>query len=243
MIEVPPYKKLAIIYDQLMDHVDYEQWSVYILDLLHRLKFNVHSIIDLSCGTANLVTHLEGIVTTIYGCDQSISMIDQAKQKHTNVPVFVNDIRTIALKNDMVDCALFLYDSLNYITEIENLETALREVHRILFKGGIFIFDIVSESHCKEYYADYHESEYWNDMGYSRHSYYSQEKGMQYNEFRIVINGRTYVEKHSQRIFSLEFLNDILSEHSFEIVNIFDEFSFEKANKESGRLHFVCKTK
>ncbi len=241
MKEVNPYEKLAFIYDQLMDHVDYENWALYILSLINRLEMNINSVIDLSCGTGSLLFHVKNNFEKTYGCDQASSMIALAREKHSQTPLFTNDVRRMAIKDNSVDCALFLYDSLNYITQLDDLKGSLKEVHRILTADGLFIFDIVSASHCREHYADYHESEYWDNVGYNRHSYYNQEKGMQFNDFRIVINGKTYFEKHSQRVYSVEFLSDILTEHSFEIVNIFDEFSFEKADKESGRMHLVCK--
>jgi len=240
MTEVTPYEKLACIYDQLMDHVDYKNWALYILKLVDHLGLDIQSVIDLSCGTGTFLSHFKNSIGKSYGCDQSISMITQAKQKHTQASLFTNDIRIMALKDKTVDCALLLYDSLNYITNKDDLNSTLKEVHRILLPGGLFVFDIVSESHCKEYYADYHESEYWNDRGYTRHSYFNQKEGLQINEFRIVLNGRTYFEKHLQRVYSFEYLNKVLAEHSFEIVNIFNEFSLDNVDNESGRMHFVC---
>ena len=213
---------------------------MYILDLISQSKLKVESIIDLSCGTGNLIPYFEGVVDKLWGCDQSKPMIFQAGRKRTNLSFFANDIRQMAIKDNSTDCTLLLYDSLNYLINIYDMKTTLEEIHRITKEGGLFIFDIVSETHCREYYRDFHESEYWNDSGYTRHSYFNQEDGIQVNDFRIVLNGKTFFEKHIQKVYSIDFLNKILCEHSFEIVNIFNEFSFETVNEKSGRMHFVC---
>lgn len=242
MLEVSPYNKLAYIYDRLMDHVDYRYWSEYIFTLIKTSGVKIDSLIDLSCGTGSLLIQFLGKVDTLYGCDSSIEMIKHARKKAelSRSPLFLNDVYEIAVQDTTFDCALFLYDSLNYITEDQSLIHSLGEIYRILKKGGIFIFDVVSDLHCREHYSDFHENEYWGDDGYSRHSFYDQEAGYQYNEFRIVLKGKTYIEKHEQKVYSIEFLEDILEKRLFKVIGMFDDFSTKSANTNSGRIHLVC---
>jgi len=152
----------------------------------------------------------------VFGCDSSGAMIGQACKKNDlrKIPFFINDIRNIALPNKCVDVAVLLYDSLNYLLDEEALMTAIAEIYRILAGSGLFIFDIVSEKHCLHYYADYQENEYWGQAGYSRHSYFNQDLSRQYNDFRIVLNGFTYKERHVQQIYATDYLVDILQANS-----------------------------
>ena len=242
MNKVHPYHKLACIYDRLMDHVDYESWSEYVMNILYNSGRSYNSLIDLSCGTGSFINYMQGSIDALFGCDKSGEMITHARKKRklATIPLFVNDICNIAISNNSFDCAVLLYDSLNYITVKNSLDKSLKEINRILKKSGIFIFDVISENHCNEYYKDFCESEYWNNEGYSRHSYYDQKCGYQYSEFRIVLEGNTFIEKHRQRVYSIEYLNEILDKNLFEVKDIYDDFSFEKANDYSGRIHFVC---
>lgn len=146
----------------------------------------------------------------------------------------------MAIKDDCFDCALFLYDSLNYLIDDISLENSLKEIHRILKKGGIFIFDVVSENHCIEHYGDFHESEYWDDEGYSRHSFYDPTNGYQFNDFRIVIKGETFIEKHQQKVYRIDYLRSALNKKSFKIIGTYNDFSYEEANSSPGRIHFLC---
>lgn len=242
MESIKPYIKLAEIYDRLMDHVDYSSWSDYIINLINISDRNVESAIDLSCGTGSLITELQGKIHTIFGCDNSKEMICEARKKNQLYfeVLFVNDIREMALRDDCFDCALFLYDSLNYLVDNISLENSLLEINRILKKGGLLIFDVVSESHCIEHYGDYHESEYWEENGYSRHSFYDPQNGFQFNEFRIVIRGETFLEKHQQKVYDIEYLKNILNKNSFKIIGTYTDFSDQDTDINPGRIHFLC---
>jgi len=237
-----PYVKLAEIYDRLMDHVDYGHWSDYILDLIDLAGKKVVSVIDLSCGTGSLINQLQGKIPTIFGCDNSKEMIFEArkKKKVKSEYLFINDIRNIAISDETFDCALLLYDSLNYLIDDISLNNAIKEINRILKKGGIFIFDVVSEEHCINYFGDFHENEYWKNDGYSRHSFYDPIKGYQFNEFRIVIRGKTFIEKHQQKIYGIEYLKNILDNKSFNIVGTYNNFSDQQIDENLGRIHFLC---
>jgi SAM-dependent methyltransferase len=185
---------------------------------------------------------MDNNVPFVFGSDFSKEMISEAMKKKfaETGNLFVNDIQNIALKDCRFDCALLLYDSLNYLLDESALNNALHEIQRILKNNGLFIFDVVSEEHCIEHYGDFHESEYWENDGYSRHSFYDSRNGYQFNEFRIVIRGETYIEKHKQKIYTIEHLKSVLFKNSFDIIGIYDDFSNEYHNNDSGRLHFLC---
>jgi ubiquinone/menaquinone biosynthesis C-methylase UbiE len=237
-----PYSKLALIYDRLMDHVDYRQWSEYILELIHHSSRDVYSLIDLSCGTGSILSYLDKSIDIVYGSDRSKEMIFAAREKKISDVggVFIGDLRYLAIRDSCFDCALVLYDSLNYLTDSDSLKRSLKEIHRILKKDGIFIFDIVSEDHCRKHYGDFHESEYWENDGYSRHSFYDSKTKFQFNEFRIVIRGRTYLERHQQKIYGVDYLKSMLKELSFDILGIYNDFSNDDFESDSGRNHFLC---
>jgi ubiquinone/menaquinone biosynthesis C-methylase UbiE len=240
--KITPYSKLAFIYDRLMDHVDYKHWAKYVLTLLEKTHYQGHNLIDLSCGTGSLLSCLKGSIGTLFGCDLSFEMIKQARRKKelNNILLFVNNVYHICLPDKSVDCALFLYDSLNYLDDEQTVIKSLQEINRILKKSGILIFDVVTEKHCLEHYNDFIENEHWEKDGYSCHSYFDIAKKVQHNEFRIILDGHTYIEKHRQKIYSINFLREILGRNSFELHGLHDGFSIKNVNVASGRIHFVC---
>ena len=243
MNQQKPYEKLARIYDRLMEHVDYGMWSNYINRLIGSTDTKVQSVADLACGTGNFLNHLRSKFPVMYGCDLSEAMIREAriKKELQGIPLFICNLQSIAMQDAKVDAAILLYDSLNYLVDEVALQKSLSEIYRILKPEGLFVFDIVTQDHCLNYYADYYENEYWENAGYLRHSFFDQKRGLQHNHFRIIIDGFTYVEKHIQRIYKTDFILDILNRCSFLTLKMLEEFSFEEANDSSERLHFLCK--
>ena len=130
---IKPYMKLAEIYDRLMDHVDYDYWSSYILRLITLTGKKADTVIDISCGTGNLINHLHEKISILYGCDKSKEMIFEAKKKKSENSgcLFISDIRNMAIRESCFDCALLLYDSLNYLIDDISLDNAFKEINRI----------------------------------------------------------------------------------------------------------------
>jgi ubiquinone/menaquinone biosynthesis C-methylase UbiE len=243
MKKVQPYTKLAQIYDKIMDHVDYRRWSNYLKSLFKYSDIEVQQVLDLSFGTGNILPHIHANNLRLIGSDLSRDMIQQykAKEKVNLIPLFVNDARNIAVNDCTFDVVLFLYDSINYIKEKSDLDQLLGEIKRILRLGGIFIFDTITDYHCKIYYNNSHESEFWNGAGYYRHGYYDAEIKIQTTQFEIILGDESYLEIHKQYIYSIEDLINVLLQHEFQISGLFQNFTFTKSKSDAERVHFVCK--
>lgn len=243
MKNVKPYSKLAEIYDNLMDHVDYKKWSNYVKSFFNKADRNIQNILDLSCGTGSLLEYYCKMKYKCIGCDYSLSMIREAKNKDRlkGMPFFNGDAVNIALIDESVDVILFLYDSINYILNEDDLFRLFKDSKRVLRKGGLFIFDIITESLCLKYYKNFYDSEIWGNQGYYRYSYYNEEKKSQINEFSILLNGKLYNEKHKQKIYPIKKIIGYLDTIDFKLCSLTDNFSLREGNEYSERIHFVCK--
>ena len=228
--KVEPYLKLSEIYDRLMEHVDYVQWGNYIKSLLKFATTTCEVLLDISCGTGGLLQNMQVNGIKLFGSDKSNSMLKKAK---TKLPVlrdrlFVNDAQNIALKNNSVDVVVFLYDSINYIFNENALAKTFDEIFTVLRRGGLFIFDTVTEYHCQKYYHDYYDNEHWENQGYYRHSYYDKEKAEQYNNFHIICGKKSYIENHVQKIYSVDLLSEFLTNSGFIICAKYDNFTYNE---------------
>ena len=243
MPETNRYTALASIYDHVMDHVDYQKWAEYIFDIFKFAQVKVEKILDISCGTGELLSYMNPQKYKIIASDISLDMlmILMKKKVFNKVPVFAADSVTIPLKPEGIDAALMLYDSINYHTDQKDLYLSMREISRILKPGGLFIFDTVTRWHCRTYFHNDFEEQFWEDMGYTRRSRFDSRENLQYNEFDIYISGRNYHESHVQRIYGINELHRIIDKAQLKVLAIFDEFSLNKATKRSQRIHFVCR--
>ncbi len=235
-----PYDKLALIYDKLMSHVNYKIWADYIISLFQYSDIKVNSLIDLSCGTGSLLTNFINKQYSFWGSDISFPMISQAQKKFDNTCLIVSDVKQIAFKPNSFDAVLLLYDSLNYMQNEEQIDKLFNEVNRILRKGGVFIFDVITDLLCKTHYKNFEEEENWGESGYLRHSHYNENINIQQNDFRITIGNNTFFESHIQKVFSDMKIVKCLNQNNFEIAAQLDDFTFHHSGDDSERVHNVC---
>ena len=137
-----PYAKLAVHYDQGWGDFA-ESCQTFILGTLSEHGVKSGRILELACGTGILAIHLARSGHTVVGTDLSPEMIAIASTKGrrvSGVDFAVADMRNIDLLPGF-DAVLCMFDSLNYLTNLEDVSKALKSVSSVLNRGGVFIFD------------------------------------------------------------------------------------------------------
>jgi ubiquinone/menaquinone biosynthesis C-methylase UbiE len=238
-IEVQPYEKLAPIYDFVMNHVDYVGWARYVMKIYEHFSLNVKTVLDISCGTGTLVKNLREIGFLADGCDYSEAMLEIAREKNPTANFWQSDSRDIKI-NQKYDSALCLYDSINYILDINDVTVVLESVEKILKDDAIFIFDICTEKNSLENFDSYYEKESINEYRYIRKSYYKRREKFHINEFRIKTPDGKFLETHKQKIYKIEDIRKVIASSPFELKLCLDGFTFRPATESSSeRVHFI----
>lgn len=146
-------------------------------------------ILDLCCGTGQLVNCLTQDGFKVIGLDGSKKMLEFARANNNKDVEFIHaDIRDFTLKDQfmLVTC---IYDSLNHLMCLQDLEKTLANVFDSLKSGGIFVFDMNMEetfvnywNRCfsiedEDYYMDV-ESKYStvNKVGEMRFTIFTKDK-------------------------------------------------------------------
>lgn len=243
--KTPPYTQIAAYYDQIMIHVNYPRWAQYVDAIFRKQNFSFDQpLLDVGCGTGKFLLEMQKLGYHGDGLDPSAEMLNIARAAlpdsrflHGGFP----DLPDIPNgKYNLITC---LYDSMNYLADEAAFRETLQTVYEKLASPGIFVFDLVSEFHCKYYFKDYIDSEVLDeDAAYTRESKYDSENKIQQTWVRIYTPDGVFEEAHEQRIFDFyEIRRMIQKESDFKLLNIYDEFSFDKAGKRTGRGHFVLK--
>lgn len=239
---VNPYSALASIYDFVMSHVDYHMWANYIKALFRLAQRPVSLVGDLSCGTGNLLGHLNSFNRQVLGFDLSLPMLQIAKQKFPDIGFCCSNFTNLAIKTKTLDVALSLYDSVNYLISDQEALQFFSETFRVLQPGGLLIFDVVTPYLCSTAFKKYHENAQVNEnTRYERFSFFKADEQMQINQFQIWHNGEYYYEEHRQKIRSVKDWVQLISQSDFKIVEIFSNFSMKPVMETSERAHFVLR--
>jgi ubiquinone/menaquinone biosynthesis C-methylase UbiE len=232
--KVAQYEKLSIIYDRVMEQVDYRRWARYVRKLFKITSPPAKRIWDASCGTGSFIDQMNPQKYKIFGSDLSHAMIQQARQKEIGKNrLLICSVTGAPYKSECFDAVVFLYDSFNYLMNKSIAVSALKEMQRVLRPGGILIFDAVTSLHCINYFSDYHENEFWGEQGYYRHSYFLPEISRQVNEFRIIDGAEEFREVHEQQIYEIPEILEMCIEAGLNVYAVFDDFSYIDSDEES----------
>ncbi|MBN1154822.1 class I SAM-dependent methyltransferase [candidate division KSB1 bacterium] len=243
-ITVPPYSELASIYDDVMAHVDYRTWAKFIHDII-RMHSNTHvNVLDVACGTGNLMLEMIHFDYQLYGSDQSYAMLRLAKKKidalSYHVPLWISDMISIYTRTRF-DVIMCLYDSFNYMLDKKYWNDFFMSMSHCLNEHGLLIFDICTEKNSIKYFNNYFEKSRGKDYNYTRKSLFDHVTGIHSNIFKINYEHTNliYVERHNQRIYKINEIIDHLAKLPFKLLEIYDDFSFKQASENSLRAHFI----
>ncbi len=143
------YEFLAASYDRLTGDIPYEDILAFYDRLLARRGLTPASALDLACGTGSMALLMAQRGWSVLGCDQSEEMLTQADEKAMELdhpPYFIRQrMQRLSLPQpvDLVVCCL---DGINYVTRPQDLRETFSRVLRALNPGGLFIFDINTET-------------------------------------------------------------------------------------------------
>lgn len=242
------YSQFAYFYDRLMNDVDYKARSEYILKLFEKYSKKPTLLLDLACGTGGFSNRIAKHGIEVIGVDMSENMLSVARE---NAIENGNDILFLCQKAEeldlygTVDGAICCMDSINHITDTENLKKAIERVSLFLEKDCLFIFDVNTVFKHKEVLAD-------NTFAFEEEGVFCVWQNSFDEESLItdisldffVQNGEVYErysEDFSERAYTEKELKSILLEYGFETIGIFEDLSFENPKEDTERIFFVAR--
>lgn len=182
------YTSFARVYDMFMDNVPYEEWCDYITGLLKEYGISNGLVLDLGCGTGSMTELLAARGFDMIGVDCSEDMLEIALEKRMasgrDILYLQQDMRDLELYGT-VRAVVCLCDSINYLLDVQDLETVFRLVNNYLDPGGIFIFDLNTEYKYRELLADRTIAENRDEGSFIWDNYYDEESRI--NEYDMAL--------------------------------------------------------
>ena len=241
------YDALAPIYDQLMSHVEYEEWANLITKVVAKFSLTPSpEIIEIGAGTGVLGAFLADMGYSYIASDLSFSMCKEAR-KARGLPVCAADGGSLPFKKEF-GIALFLYDGINYLHSLDDYRRLFYSVYNVLVPGGLFLFDVTTRANSIRHFGDCLYFEDYGDFSYVRHSHFNKKSAVQHNDFTIYRKSQSgsdlyekYVERHSQKVFAAVEIEKTVPKESFSVLGVWDGYTFRKHSGKSERIHFLLR--
>jgi len=241
------YNNMALVYDELMDDIDYQGWAKYIEEIFERYEKTPKSILEMACGTGNLSYYLAKKGYNLTCFDISEDMLSVAYNKlyeFKNVTILKQNMVDFNIYKKF-DCVLSICDSINYIIQEKDLINAFSRVKQHLNEDGIFIFDINSYYKLESIIGDNIFLEDRGHIFYTWENYFDKDSHIA--EFYLTFfvkekNGyyKRFDEKHMERAYTVDNIMEFLKQVGFNKVECFDSFTFNHPTSTSERIQFVA---
>ena len=245
------YTSFAEVYDQFMDNVPYREWADFLQEILQKEGINDGLVLDLGCGTGSMTEELAGRGYDMIGVDNSEDMLEIAMEKRQesghDILYLLQDMQEFELYGT-VRAVVSVCDSVNYVTEKEELEQVFRLVNNYLDPGGIFVFDFNTEYKYREVLGDRTIAENREDSSFIWDNYYYEEEHMNEYELTLFIQEtdqkelyHKYQETHFQRTYTLEEIRELLEKSGLRFVAAYEDYTKEAPGKGSERICVVAR--
>ena len=185
------------------------------------------------------------------GVDNSEDMLEIAMEKRQesghDILYLLQDMQEFELYGT-VRAVVSVCDSVNYVTEKEELEQVFRLVNNYLDPGGIFVFDFNTEYKYREVLGDRTIAENREDSSFIWDNYYYEEEHMNEYELTLFIQEadqkelyHKYQETHFQRAYTLEEIRELLEKSGLRFVAAYEDYTKEAPGKGSERICVVAR--
>ena len=242
------YSYFADFYDGLTNNVNYKASAEYILALAEKYNHDMGITLDLACGTGSLTVLLKKMGVDIYGIDSSSEMLSVAQEKAIDNDIsgmlfLCQKMQNIDLYGTIDTCICTL-DSINHVTNIEDVQKAFSKVSFFMNPKGLFIFDVNTVYKHKEILAN-------NTFVYDTKNVYCVWQNTLCKDNKTVnisldffenMNGmyRRYSESFKERAYTHEEICSMLDNAGFKLLNVFGDMSFETPPDSSQRNVYIA---
>jgi len=244
-----PFVQFARHYDAFMRrYVDYPDWVGYVERVFRRFRRKPETVLDVACGTGIPTVLLARRGYRMTGVDRSAEMLAVLEAKRGDLPIRTvrADITAFELEGP-VDVAISLYDSINYLLDIEDLKRCFACVHRALVPGGLFAFDMNTMYGLAEFWGNRavprrvgNISSIWQN-GYDPATRISTLHLSFWEEPGEGPAPPRFEEVHQERAYERSEVRDCLTAAGFERVNFYSHGGFLPVGPFTTRMMVVAR--
>lgn len=244
------YGGFASVYDLFMDGTPYEEWGDFVDRSLKEHGAAGGLVLELGCGTGTFTEYLAKKGYDMIGMDNSWDMLDIAMQKKEksglDILYLCQDMRAFELYGT-VAAAVSVCDSVNYITEPEELLTVFSLVNNYLDPGGLFLFDFNTDYKYREVIGDMVIAENRSEGSFIWENSYDEDSKL--NEYDLTVfkpaEDSDLFEKieevHIQRGYTLKEIKNLIVGAGMVFEKALDADTREEVTDQSERIYVFAR--
>lgn len=241
------YVSFARFYDGLMEDADYEKRCEYLLQLFKRHNHESGITLDLACGTGSLTRLLAKKGVDVYGVDASGEMLSEAMQRTyeggLDILYLKQKMQSLDLYGTINTCVCTL-DSINHLTDIEDVKKAFDRIGLFMDNEGLFVFDVNTVYKHREVLKDntfvfendsvfcvWQNTPQENDVISINLDFFEEENGVYYRSS----------ESFCERAYSDSEIRLMLESAGFEVEAVYGDLTFDLPAETEQRVIYVAK--
>jgi SAM-dependent methyltransferase len=261
------YQAFAGVYDELMADVPYDEWCERIDRDIRKYGVSRNAgnreeagsedeavlaserdlVADLACGTGVVTRKLFDMGYDVFGIDISAEMLTRASDcdEGRGIMYLNQDICELDLYST-IGTAICICDSLNYLLEDDELQSAFDGVANFLYPGGVFIFDCNTSYKYRESIGESTIAEAGEDVSFIWDNYYDEDENINEYDLTLFIKREDGLyeraeETHLQRGIEKEDIERLAQNSGLEIMLISDSDTGKEVTAETERIYAVLK--
>jgi len=244
------YSGFAQVYDMFMDNIPYKKWGKYLISLLHSQGVDGGLVAELGCGTGQMTRLLRDAGYDMIGIDNSSDMLSVArgKEEDESILYLLQDMREFELYGT-VSAIVSVCDSLNYLTNPDDLFKVFKLAKNYLDPGGVMIFDINTRYYYSHVVADNticenrDEGSFIWENEYNEHTFVNTSYLTIYHKYESG-GTETYKrieEEHKQRGYNSGEVLHYARRAGLAPVCLYEAFTRKSPDRTTERLYFILK--
>ena len=243
------YTSFAEVYDTFMDNVPYEEWADYLEERLKEYGVKDGLVLELGCGTGSMTELLAEKGYDMIGVDNSEDMLEIAMEKRIesghDILYLLQNMQEFELYGT-VKAVVSVCDSVNYITEKEELLEVFRLVNNYLDPGGVFLFDMNTLHKYRDILGDTTIAENRDEGSFIWDNTFDPEKNLNIYELAVFLPREDGLyekceELHCQKAYTREEIEELLKEAGLKLMAVYDAYTMNPATEDSERLFFMAR--
>ncbi len=243
------YEQFAYFYDQLMEEAPYDEWVTFVLKRLSNQPQAQIELLELGAGTGTLAELLikKGYRVTV--SDYSEEMLTIADQKLRSLDASISlvqlDMRAFHLET-VFDAVLIFCDSLNYLSNEDEVLATFQNAFNHLKPGGYLLFDVHSTYKISRFIDQQTFGSSDPEISYLWECFEGDAPHSVIHDLTFFVETESGLyqrseETHEQRTYPISVLLDRLQKAGFEEPEILGDFNPENGLETSERWVFAVK--